>query len=239
MCTSGSLQGSKANEADLEPPSAKLRESPSVNSLVPEAASETPAGDVQSEPKPSEKNKATHEESPSLDDLLRQARGGDVASHEITLRRLEDREAVGQAVKSTLQVAYEIAAYGDAGVNLMHDASLEQVVESLVQQRQKSRTETIQAVATQKRIQPIVEPHSVAADNEGFPAFDAVFLQRKPQPLRVGLKRRENGEFIVLYAGQSTRLDGDTVRLLRITEDHGVHVLVFDVNGQERRAYVR
>lgn len=175
--------------------------------------------------------------SPSLDELLRQAKQGNVSAHETAMRELAEREAMGQALKNTLLVADEIAAYGDAGVRLLNDASLEQVVEALVKERRRRHAELTRPAAPQS--QRASRQAAALADDEsasGFDAYELTYILRLPEPVRVGLRRADTGEVVEVRAGRSTRLDGDAVRLLSVAARNGTHEVVFEVNGEERRA---
>ena len=179
-------------------------------------------------------------EPPTVEELLMRARRGAVAEHEAMLQKLAEREAVGQALKNTLQVAEEIASFGNAGVSLLNDASLDEVVAALVRERNQLRAKIEAAAQPTERDLAENEPSvNGEAAPTGFDTFTPVFIQRVPLPLRVGLRHIVDGEFVIVNAGQAKELDGDTVRLLRVSAIRGEQVLVFDVNGEERRAYIQ
>ncbi|MYD42975.1 MAG: hypothetical protein F4W90_03680 [Gammaproteobacteria bacterium] len=185
---------------------------------------------------------------PTLDELLRRAQQGHVAAHEATMRQLAEREAMGKALKDTLLVADEIAAYGDAGVQLLNDASLEEVVAALVRERELIRAEQQRALTPPAPTpQPIEATANLVAaptatntpKKQGFATYEVAYVQQLPKPLRAGLRHVENGKVVEIRAGEVKWLDEEQVRLLRISEQHGAHELIFEVNGEERRATLR
>lgn len=180
----------------------------------------------------------------ALDDLIRQARQRAIPAHEALLRRLQSRKEVGDALKEALAVADEVARFGNAGVKLLNDAKLEKVIELLIEDRKRA-----ELALTATQLPPIVEPvrtsmevldDSVDSDDESaFEGYVPVFVQHAPLPLRVGLRHRRTGEFLIVRAGETKRVKKDNVRFLRIRNRQGEQELEFEVNGEEWRATIR
>ena len=77
----------------------------------------------------------------TLDELLRQIRETPHLEREALLVRLAERRRLAIALRTTLEAAEQVAAFGQAGAELLQDASLDSVVATMIEvQDQEKRS---------------------------------------------------------------------------------------------------
>ena len=218
---------------DRQTPTGSAEVSPSNTS--PESAEEspTPINPVVLEPAPSLPSTATV----TLDELIQQARGTTRLQRENLHASLEERRRLALAMRATLEAASQVANYGQAGSQLLQDASLDTIVSTMIaeQERDKRQEELRQASSETNSPSPLVavpeEP--ITTDVVGFDAWRPVHIVHDNQGYRIGWRNPSSGERVSAYVGESLYFGDDIVSILSVSSDRRGRSLILDVNGEQ------
>ena len=229
----------------VEVPSNEENESKSAESAAPgEFITEiTTHRDDQTQdvPRPTEVQQTATPDAISLDALLRQSSQSNYASQETFHARLEERRRLAIALRTTLEAAEQVAEFGQAGPQLLQDATLDTIVTTMVADLERERRDEDEGAtpipsATNLSFHvPAEEP--ISEDPTGFDAWRPVYVLNDSRGNRVGWRHRVNGERLITYVGETSLFDGDTVKLVAITNDARGRFLVLDVNDERHEIH--
>ena len=181
----------------------------------------------------------------SLDELLRQVHQTPRLQHEATLARLAERKRLAIAIHATLEAAEQVADFGLAGTELLNDASLDKVVETMIAQRanelhkQKQSSVVNAPTPPSAHSQPQDVPTSMADKQEesGFDDWRPVYVVKDARGHRIGWQHQSTDARVVTYVGEPWRIGTDTVSVIAVATDGSGRYLVVDVNGEQREIH--
>ena len=178
----------------------------------------------------------------SLDTLLRQSSQSNYASQETFHARLEERRRLAIALRTTLEAAEQVAEFGQAGPQLLQDATLDTIVTTMVADLERERLEEDDGItpvpsATNLTFHVSTE-EPISEDPTGFDAWRPVYILNDSRGNRVGWRHRVNGERLITYVGETSLFDGDTVKLVAVSNDTRGRFLVLDVNGERHEIHL-
>ena len=178
----------------------------------------------------------------TLDALLKQARQTPHLQREAMLARLAERRRLALALRTTLEAAEQVAAFGEAGTQLLQDASLDTVVETMINKQEHEELELENAArskeaANQVDARTAPDEHTNRADAEKEPGFDAwrpVYIVRDSRGQKVGWRHLERQERVITYLGEQWHIGDDTVTVVAVASDQSGRYLVIEINGERR-----
>ena len=177
----------------------------------------------------------------TLDELLRQIRRTPRLEHEGLLARLAERRRLAISLRSTLEAAEQVAAFGTPGAQLLQDASLDTVIATMIadqkrerQEREKSTIPTSSTPAENRLSEDASAEHAVSEQVERFEDWQAVYIVRDAVGHRVGWRHRRNDERAITFVGERWEIGQDSVTVLGVATDRSGKHLLIDVNGGTR-----
>ena len=197
-------------------------------------------------PEVDEAASATELEPITLDELLRQIRETPHLEREALLARLAERRRLAIALRTTLEAAEQVAAFGQAGAELLQDASLDSVVATMIevqeQEKRSAESETEPSSSSPRiDIRSVSDESSQEQDTESMSAFDAwrpVYIVRDARGQRIGWRHLKRDERAVTYVGEPWYVGDDKVTVEAVTIDQRGRYLVVDVNGERREVHL-
>ena len=181
----------------------------------------------------------------TLDELLRQIHQTPRLQHEATLARLAERKRLAIAIHSTLEAAEQVADFGQAGTELLNDASLDEVVATMIaQQRDEFRKQKQSHIDTGTTPPSAHSPPKDAStssadkqDESGFDDWRPAYVVKDSRGHRIGWRHITNDARAVTYVGEPWRIGPDTVTVIAVATDGSGRYLVVDVNGERREIH--
>ena len=176
----------------------------------------------------------------TLDELLRQAKTTQHLQQEAQLSRLEQRRRLAVALRTTLEAAAQVAEFGDAGAELLEDASLDTIVATMIADREREdRKLAAPEALTQSRVTVTPLSEAAAAPNpRRFDAWRLVYIVRDARGHRVGWSHRLNGERATTAVGETKVFGDDAVTIVGDSSDERGRFLIVDVNGVRREIHL-
>ena len=175
----------------------------------------------------------------TLDELLRQIRETPQLQREALLTRLAERHRLAIALRTTLEAAQQVAAFGEAGTELLKDGSLDEVVATMIEAEeqaarnaQKSTESPSSTLRTEAR--PASDEPSHEQDDNNGSAFDAwrpVYIVRDARGQRIGWVHLTHEARAVTYVGEAWHIGDETVTVIAVASDQRGRYLVVEVNG--------
>ena len=177
----------------------------------------------------------------SLDTLLRQSSQSNHVHRETFYARLEERRRLAIALRTTLEAAEEVAAFGQAGPQLLQDATLDTIVATMVadlerEQREEEETATQLPTAPNLTYQ-VSTDEPVVTDPSGFEVWRPVYIVQDVRGNRVGWRNLLTGERLITYVGETSMFDGDTVKTVAVSSDSRGRFLILDVNDERHELH--
>ena len=198
------------------------------------------------EPNSGESSSAGSVEPITLDELLRQIRETPHLQREALLTRLAERRRLAIAVRTTLEAAEQVAAFGQAGAEMLQDASIDAVVATMIEaQEQRSRSQEnsddspTASVHTDDRLTS--DDSEDDQDTVSEPSFDAwrlVYIVRDSRGQRIGWRHAESKQRAVVYVGEHWNTGDDTVTVVAVATNRRGRYLVVEVNGERREVHL-
>ena len=181
----------------------------------------------------------------TLDDLLRAAGDSTLMRNQRLLSRLAETERVALAHVATLEAAQSVADYGKAGLELLANASLDDVVETLIQEAERERLDKLEASSEAPKPVPaqivqkaasssVADAASVDSKADGFDAWRPTYALRDRHGLQVGWVNDSTGDRRVTVKGVPWMLDDDRVLLTGAVDAAGGRAIQVEVNGEAR-----
>ena len=182
----------------------------------------------------------------TLDELLRQIRETPHLQREALLTRLAERRRLAIALRTTLEAAEHVAKFGEAGAELLQDASLDEVVATMIKAQEQAAHETAQpavAVASpthsDTKTSSAASPEEVDAEKvDGFDAWRLVYIVRDARGQKVGWRHLESEERAVTYVGEHWQIGADTIKIESVSSNQSGNYLVIEVNGERRELHL-
>lgn len=182
----------------------------------------------------------------TLDELLRQIRETPHLQREALLTRLAERRRLAIALRTTLEAAEHVAAFGQAGAELLQDASLDAVVATMIeaeeQERRGQETNEDKTTSTDRsdtRPSRSESPHEQnVAKGSAFDTWRPVYIVRDARGQRIGWRNQESQERKVTYVGEYWNIGDDTVSVVAVAVDQNGRYLVVEVNGETREVHL-
>ncbi len=182
----------------------------------------------------------------TLDELLRQIRETPHLQREALLTRLAERRRLAIALRTTLEAAEHVAKFGEAGAELLQDASLDEVVATMIKAQEQAAHETAQpavAVASpthsDTKTSSAASPEEVDAEKvDGFDAWRLVYIVRDARGQKVGWRHLESEERAVTYVGEHWQIGADTIKIESVSSNRSGNYLVIEVNGERRELHL-
>lgn len=176
------------------------------------------------------------EEPLTLDELLRQAKQTPHLQQEALLARLAQRRRLALALRTTLEAASQVAEFGEAGAELLRDASLDKIVATMIaDQEQEAQSQSAPSAEAQSASSDKAPLNDIAVPNpREFDAWQPVFIVHDARGHRVGWRHRSNGERVTTYVGKTMFFGDDSVTIVSVSIDERGRSLIVDVNGERR-----
>lgn len=182
----------------------------------------------------------------TLDELLRQIRETPQLRRDALLTRLAERHRLAIALRTTLEAAQQVAAFGEAGTELLQDGSLDEVVATMIEaQEQAARnaqnsTEPPSPTLRTEARPATDEPSHEQDDNNGsaFDAWRPVYIVRDARGQRIGWRHLDHEARAVTYVGEDWNIGDDTVTVIAVASDQRGRYLVVEVNGVRREIHL-
>ena len=180
-----------------------------------------------------EDHSATDTEPLTLDELLQQISDTPHMQQEAMLARLAERRRLAIALRSTLEAAEQVATYGEAGAQLLQDATLDAIVATMIAAQETTAVELAEASpAIVAESTPSDTKGEVADTIRGLVAWRPVYIVREPSGHRVGWLHLESGVRKSVYVGEVWRVDADVVTVIEVRRNPAGHILLVDRNGE-------
>lgn len=169
----------------------------------------------------------------TLDELIRQIRQTPNLQNDTLHQGLAERRRLAISLRSTLEAAKQVADFGEAGTQLLHDASLETIVATMIAEQERERLEQ-QALAAPATLTAVEKEPADTADTAGFDVWHPVYVVRDAHGHRVGWRHSISGERINTYVGETETFGDDTVTVLGVSNQARGRVVLVDVNDKQR-----
>ena len=174
----------------------------------------------------------------TLDELLQQTRTTSHFEDEGLHARLAERRRLAIAMRSTLEAAQQVAAYGQASTQLLRDASLDTIVSTMIADKERERLDKVQQTTSEPTSLPVnlvVPPTQANSDvATGFDVWRPVYVVKDEQGQRIGWRHSSSGERKSAYVGESLMFDDDEVAIVSVSKHMGRRYLTIDLNGERR-----
>ena len=178
----------------------------------------------------------------SLDEILREVTQTSHSREEAIYARLEEKRRMAVALRSTLQAAEEIAAYGEASTQLIHDASLDTIVSTMIAAKERERVAPELPSVEMPHLPPVQVQQPVDEPNDddltGFDAWQFVYIVEDSRGKRIGWRHRLSGERLTTYIGETSMFDGDAVKVVGFSNDIRGRFLILDVDGEAHEIHL-
>ena len=180
----------------------------------------------------------------TLDDLLRQIRETPHLQREALLTRLAERRRLAIALRTTLEAAEHVAKFGEAGAELLQDASLDKVVATMIEAQEQAALEAAQPKVSvtspaHTDSSSATSPEDVEAEKEdGFDAWRPVYIVRDARGQKVGWRHLEREERAVTYVGERWQIGADSITVVAVASDQSGSYLVIEINGERRELHL-
>lgn len=179
---------------------------------------------------------------PSLDDVLREAGNTPQAQDDRFRARLVEQRELALALRSTLEAAEQVARFGDAGEQLLQQASLETIVTAMVKAQERERQESQEASTPIEVVSaspiPATPNATVADEPTGFAAWQPVYIVSDARGYRVGWRHQTTGERITTYVGETSMFGSDAVEVIGVSRDARGRFVTLDVNESRQEVHV-
>ena len=173
----------------------------------------------------------------TLDELIESARNTDRMKQEDLQASLDARRRLALAMRATLEAASQVAEYGQAGSQLLRDASLDTIVATMIADNERAKEDAEEPASATGHSSPgspsIVsgsEPNSDVVT--GFEAWQPVYVVEDAGGYRVGWRNTSSGERTSAYVGESLTFGEDIVTIVHVSSDHLGRSLAIDINGE-------
>ncbi len=181
----------------------------------------------------------------TLDDLLRQTRETPHLQREALLTRLAERRRLAIALRTTLEAAEHVAKFGEAGAELLQDASLDKIVATMIETQEQAALDAAQpkvSVSSPTHTDPnssAASPEDVEAEKEdGFDAWRPIYIVHDARGQKVGWRHLEREERAVTYVGERWEIGPDAITVVAVASDQSGSYLVIEVNGERRELHL-
>ena len=180
---------------------------------------------------------------PTLDELLREARSSTISQRELLISRLNQRQQLAGALKNTLDVLDQVADYGEAGIQLLQQREVADIIQTLATDKQPEPVqpappvEPVQAPAVPQVTSPtpvVDEANSVAESSDTFEDYRPVYATQRQGRWHIGFQHRDGNPTSQLTLGQSWRVGEDVITLERVQRAGSRTTLTLTVNDQPR-----
>lgn len=173
----------------------------------------------------------------TLDALLQRVYQKAHLKDEAVFTRLDERRRLAIQLRSTLEAAEQVARFGEAGSQLLRDASLDTIVATMVAAREQEREEPEELASASSTVMPlpVVAPIEAPAaeDVTGFEAWRPVYIIRDSQGQRIGWRHLVNDERLTIYVGETSMFDDDHVEVIGVSHDARGRLMRLKVNGED------
>lgn len=178
----------------------------------------------------------------TLAELLKQVRKTPHLQREAMLARLAERRRLAIALRTTLEAAEQVAAFGPAGTQLLNDASLDTVVATMIDEKESERL-AIESSQMKSESIELTNVPSVAEDSDdnldaasepGFETWRPVYILKDSHAQKVGWHHLNGVERKVTYVGEIWEVGDDIVTVVAVGLDQNRRYLLIELNGERR-----
>lgn len=219
-----------ANEVEM-PEEGALGSEPALPAVVVDGTPATPT-----QGPPADRSQQSMTTAIRLDELLKQVTRTPRMQQDAVHARLDERRRLAISLRTTLEAAQEVAAYGKAGKELLQDASLDTIVSTMIEEEERERLAQeepqLTTTSTGGMSVPIPSAETVSDEVSGIDAWRPIYVVKDARGQRVGWRHILNGERASAYVGESLMFDDDTVTILGISNDSAGRSLVVEINGE-------
>ena len=182
----------------------------------------------------------------TLDELLRQARNTPHLQREALLARLAERRRLAVALRSTLEAAEQVAAFGKPGAQLLQDASLDTIVDAMIEEERRERLEhnrSTQSSSSGSAIADASEPDLRGEDEDsdaesGFAEWQPVYVVKDARGHTVGWRHEITGERKITVVGERSKIGGASVTVVGASTDGIGRYIVVNIDGERREIHL-
>ena len=182
----------------------------------------------------------------SLDELLQQTRNTPHLQREALLARLAERRRLAIALRSTLEAAEQVAAFGKPGTQLLKDSSLDTVVDAMIEKQRREKLEQNRSIQTSSQVSAIEKtPESEGPKNgdgsdptSNFDAWQPIYIVKDARGHTVGWRHENTGERKITVVGESSEIGGASVTVVGVFTDGFGRYIVVSVDGERHEIHL-
>ena len=182
----------------------------------------------------------------TLDELLQQARNTPHLQREALLARLAERRRLAVALRSTLEAAEQVAAFGKPGTQLLQDASLDTVVDAMIEEKRREGLEhnrSTQTSSLASAVETVSEVDERKEDGDsdaesGFDAWQPIYVVKDARGHAVGWRHGITGERKITVVGERSTIGGASVTVVGASTDGIGRYIVVNVDGERREIHL-